>query len=73
MFGFARWSAFLEAAPRRLIMLLWAMYVDDGRLIDLASAKGAGQKLIATFFEELGTPLAPAKHQKLAKRLIPSV
>lgn len=62
VYGFARWNAFLEAAPRRLMQLLWAMYVDDGRLIDLAGAKGAGQNLIASFFEELGTPLAPAKH-----------
>ena len=32
--------------------LQWAMYVGDWRLIDLAEAEGAGQKLIATFFEE---------------------
>ena len=43
--------------------MLWAMYVDDGHLIDLADAKGASQKPIAAFFKELGTPLALAKHK----------
>ncbi len=34
VFGFERWSAFREAAPRRLLWLLWVMYIDDGSLTD---------------------------------------
>ncbi len=40
---FSRWSYFLEAASRRILALLHAHYVDDGNLVDLALARGAGQ------------------------------
>ena len=43
-FNFERWSAFLEAAPQRLLWLLWTMYVDDGQLTDLVAAKGEGRR-----------------------------
>ncbi len=62
-FNFARWSAFLEAAPRRLLFLLCTMYVDDGQLTDLAAAKGSGQQLIHDFFEEIGAGLKEAKRE----------
>ena len=67
VYSFERWSAFLEAAPRRLLWLMWVMYVDDGSLVDLAGAKGAGQALIHTFFDELGTGLSPDKRECMSK------
>ena len=49
-----------------MLGLLWAMCVDDGRLIDPASAKGKGQQLIQAFFAELGSQLSAPKHQPMA-------
>ncbi len=60
-FNFERWSAFLEAAPRRLLWLLWTMYVDDGQLTDAQAAKGTGQELAHVFFEERGAGLKAEK------------
>ena len=68
VYSFERWSAFLEAAPRRLLWLLWVMYVDDGQLTDVAEAKGSGQALIHTFFEELGTGLSTEKREWMGKQ-----
>ncbi len=56
-FNFERWSAFLEAVPRRLLSLLWAMYVDDGQLTEPSASKGAGQELIHALFKEIGAGL----------------
>eukprot|EP00971_Amphidinium_carterae_P099199 1962008-Amphidinium_carterae.1 len=42
---FGRWSAFLEAATRRVAQVMLAMYVDDAHVADLSAAKGAGQQL----------------------------
>jgi len=61
VYAFGRWSAFLQAAGRRVGMLLWSMFVDDGNLIDLAEAKGEGQNLVGTLFRLLGAPLAKEK------------
>ncbi len=66
-FNFERWSAFLEAVPRRLLALLWAMYVDDGQLTDAEEAKGAGQALIHTFFEEIGAGLREDKRTWMSR------
>ena len=67
VYGFGRWSAFLEAAGRRIAQLVWTMYVDDGYLIDLQSARGSGQHLIHVLFELLGTHLSkePGKHRPI--------
>ena len=40
VYAFGRWSAFLQAAGRRLCMLLWSMFVDDGNIMDFEAAKG---------------------------------
>ena len=64
--NFMRWSAFLEAAARRVAALLHTMYVDDGNLGDLGLAKGSGQVLLNVLFSELGTPSASAKQQRMA-------
>ena len=45
VYSFGRWSAFREALPRRLLHLLWSMYVGDGSSTDLEAAKGSGQEL----------------------------
>ena len=55
---FARWSRFLEAFARRVLALMWAMYVDDSNIIDFASGKGSAQKLGRDIFGSLGVPLA---------------
>ena len=61
VYAFGRWSAFLEAAGRRIGQLLWSIYVDDGDLIDLAAAKGSGQALIGTMFQLMGAELRAKK------------
>jgi len=43
------------------------MYVDDGSLVDLASAKGAGQALIYEFFDAIGTGLSPDKREWMSQ------
>ena len=58
VYGFGRWSAFLEAIGRRIAQSVWTMYVDDGNVIDLQSARGRGQHLIHVLFELLGTKLS---------------
>ena len=63
---FMRWSTFLEAAARRVLALLHTMYVDDGGIGDMSAAKGAGQAALNILFEELGTPCAGAKQQRMS-------
>eukprot|EP00971_Amphidinium_carterae_P008635 169949-Amphidinium_carterae.1 len=63
---FGRWSAFLEAAARRVAHVLLAMYVDDAHVADLSTAKGTGQQLVQDLFAVLGSPVAPHKHQPMA-------
>ena len=72
MFGFesavsqsGRWSKFCDGAGRRLLSLLWSLYVDDGQLCDLQAAR-EGQA-VNRFFCGLGTPLAEAKRHKMVQ------
>ena len=58
----------MDAVPRRMLGLLRSMYVDDGGLIDLRSARGRGQVLVNKFFQKLGCPLSLAKHQPMAAK-----
>ena len=58
VFNFGRWSAYLEAIPRRLLDLLWPMYVDDGQITDLQAAKGEGQVAVEEFFELSGAGMS---------------
>ena len=44
------------------------MYVDDGQLTDVQEARGSGQALIHTFFDELGTRLSADKREWMAKQ-----
>lgn len=67
VYSFGRWSAFLEAAGRRLCQVLWAMYVDDGLIVDLEEANGSGHALIHTLFELLGASLSLAKRTLMTK------
>ena len=66
VYAFGRWSAFLEACGRRIGQLLWAMCVDDGNLLDGASAKGSGQALIGEIFKLLGASLSSDKRTPMA-------
>ncbi len=66
VYAFGRWSAFLEACGRRIGQLLWAMYVDDGNLLDGASAKGSGQALIGEIFKLLGASLSSETRTPMA-------
>ena len=63
---FGRWSRFLESFSRRILALLWSMYVDDSTLTDAAKAKGAGQQLAGYAFARIGTPFAPVKQHLMA-------
>jgi hypothetical protein len=63
--SFNRLSRFFEAAPRRLLALLWSMYYDDGSLQELSTSKGAGQALVLRFFRLCGFDLSEAKRQLL--------
>ena len=65
---FGRRSKFLECLGRRVLALLWAMYVDEGNLTDAAQAKGAGQALVVKAFEQLGTPFAEAKRAFMSNK-----
>jgi len=63
---FGRWGRFLEALGRRILALLWSMYVDDGNLTDADRARGAGQHLAGFAFKRLGTPFADNKRSPMA-------
>jgi hypothetical protein len=65
VYAYARLSCFLEAIPRRLLHLLWTMYVDDGQLTEPTSGQKEAQELIHEFFEYMGMPLAPDKSKPL--------
>jgi hypothetical protein len=65
--GFSRWSYFLEAASRRILALISAMYVDDANLLDLQSGLGVGQDAFVLLLRLLGTPAADEKRQALAE------
>ena len=53
VYGFGRWTVFLEGAWRRIGMLLWSMYVDYGALVEPAESVTAAQSLVDTIFELL--------------------
>ena len=64
--SFGRWSAFLEAARRRLCTVLWTMYVDDGALIEFTRAAPRSQELINAFFTALGALLFADERTQMA-------
>ena len=66
VWGFARYSTFLEACARRLMCLLHASYVDDSELVDLEASGSAGQEALCVLFKEIGTPTAPGKQQSMS-------
>ena len=63
--NFNRWPRFVQAACRRLLALLFAMYFDDATLQDLAVGKGRAQLVARQFLALLGTPFAPKKSVQL--------
>ncbi len=63
---FNRWPRFLEAASRRFLKVLAAMYFDDMSVQDLASGKGSAQGAVSSLATALGRPFAPPKRQPMA-------
>ena len=61
---FARWSHSLQAIARRIIQLMWSMYVDDGSLVDAEAARESGQQAAASMFQDMGTQLAVEKRKR---------
>ena len=57
---------FHEGLCRRLAMVLWTMYVDDGQITDLQEAMCTGQELVHVCFEACGADLAAAKRRWMA-------
>ena len=53
------WAEFQLAYARRLLVMMWSVYVDDSNIVDFRTVKGSGQRLGRIGFQLLGTPLAP--------------
>ena len=68
VYAFGRLSALLQAAGRRMAMLLWSMYVDDGKLVDNETAKWSGQVLVGKLFNLLGTRFKKEKRVWMSKQ-----
>ena len=74
LFGFASsvmsylpWAEFQQAFARRLLVLLWSIYVDDSNMVDFKSGKGSAQRLGKVGFELLRTPFAPHKSKPMTE------
>ena len=63
--NFNRWPRFLQAVARRWLCLLVSIYFDDASLLDLASAKGVGQRHLRAMFRIFGAPLSKEKEVDL--------
>jgi hypothetical protein len=63
---FSRFSKFLESFWRRLLFLLWSLYVDDSSIVDFASAKGSAQKLGVRGLGLLGVEQADHKRHLMS-------
>ena len=59
-------SRFLDAAFRRLVLVLASMYFDDCNMVDWASSKGSAQWAACQLAGMLGTPFAEEKRQAMA-------
>ncbi len=69
---FNRSSKFVEALGRRMLMLMWTMFFDDGGLLDLSLARGQGQIAIACLLT-WGPPWLPPNSRSLNPMVIGSV
>ena len=63
---YLRWAEFQQAFARRLLGLMWSVYVDDSNVVDFGSNKGSAQWLGRVGFELLGTPFASNKSKPMA-------
>ena len=59
------WAEFQQAYARRLLVLMWSVYVDDSNIVDFKTARGSGQFLGRRGFQLLGTPFAPNKSKTM--------
>ena len=60
------WAEFQQAFARRLLVMMWSVYVDDSNIVDFRTAKGSGQRLGRRGFQLLGTPFAPKKSKTMS-------
>ena len=58
-------AEFQQAYARRLLVVMWSVYVDDSNIVDFKTAKGSGQALGRRGFQLLGTPFAPNKSKTM--------
>jgi hypothetical protein len=63
--NFHRVQRILVAMVRRWLLVLCTMYYDDASLMDLAAARGRGQRYVRALFRMVGLPLAPKKQVDL--------
>ena len=62
---FGRWSRFLEALNRRMLWLLWCLFVDDSGMVDLKAGKGSAQRAGSAVFAALGVGVSLKKRQRM--------
>ena len=66
--NFNRWPRFLQAVTRRVLGIMFAMYIDGAAFQDVSSAKGSGQDVVRKSFAMIGAPLAPDKSVTMASK-----
>ena len=59
------WAEFQQAFARRLLVLMWNIYVDDSNVVDFKSNKGSAQRFGRFAFGLLGTPFAEQKSKPM--------
>jgi len=64
--SFNRWSKLAEALLRRLLILLFSMYFDDGTMQDWACFAEESQRCTHLLMAIFGSPWAPKKSQRAA-------
>lgn len=64
--SFNRFSRFVEACGRRLLLVLVSMYFDDACITDWSTSAGSGQWAFTQFNTLLGSPFAEEKRQEMA-------
>jgi len=64
--SFNRWSKLSEAIARRILVVLFSMYFDDGTLQEWEDSAVSCQEQLKELMELLGSPWAQAKTQRAA-------
>ena len=64
--SYVTWAASQQAFSRRVMFLLWSVYIDDSNIMDFRSAKGSGRQLGKKGFKLLGVVFAESKQLAIA-------